>query len=154
MRRSLVVGNWKMNGNKESIRQLLVELRAGLKPECATKVGVCVPFVYIPEVSEQLKGSQVLLGAQNVADQVAGAYTGETSPAMLLEFGCKLAIVGHSERRSLYGETDALIATRYTNAINVGVTPILCIGETLHERESGKTFDVVKAQLEIGRAHV
>lgn len=148
MRRSLVVGNWKMNGNRESIRQLLADIRAGLGAGSKAQVGVCAPFVYIPEVAEQLNGSPVLVGAQNVADQVSGAYTGETSPAMLLEFGCKLAIVGHSERRSLYGETDALVAARYANAIKGGVVPILCIGETLDEREGGKTFDVVKAQLD------
>lgn len=147
MRRSLVVGNWKMNGTRDTIRKLLAEIRAGLGAENKTQIGVCAPFVYIPEVADQLKGSQIMLGAQNIGDQIAGAYTGEISPAMLLEFSCKLAIVGHSERRMVYGESDQLVAARYANALKAGIVPILCIGETLEEREAGKTFDVVKTQL-------
>ena len=148
MRQSLVIGNWKMNGSKESIRQLLTEIKAGLAANAKAQVAVCAPSIFISTVAEHLQGSAIWFGAQNVADQASGAYTGEISPNMLLEFGCKLALVGHSERRSLYGETDTLIANRYSSAISANVTPVLCIGETLEEREGGNTFDVVKKQLD------
>jgi len=148
MRRSLVVGNWKMNGSREKSRALVAGILAGLGEDAKADVGVCPPFVHIPEVAELLKGSPVLLGAQNVADQDEGAFTGETSASLLKEFGCSLAIVGHSERRALYGESSALVAARYAKAIEQGLTPILCIGETLEERESGRTFEVVGEQLD------
>ncbi|MBN2701270.1 MAG: triose-phosphate isomerase [Methylohalobius sp. ZOD2] len=148
MRRSLVVGNWKMNGTSESVRQLVDGVLAGLPQGKAVDAGVCPPYVFVPQVAQQLQGSPVLLGAQNVADQDSGAFTGEVSAPMLKEFGCQLAIVGHSERRMKYGETDALIAARYQKAIEHGVRPILCIGETLEQREAGQTFDVVDEQLD------
>jgi triosephosphate isomerase len=148
MRRSLVVGNWKMNGSREKSRMLVADILAGLAAGVNADVGVCPTFVFLPEVAEQLKGSAVLLGSQNVADQTEGAFTGETSAPMLKEFGCSLAIVGHSERRALYGESDALVAARYAKAIEHGIIPILCIGETLEERESGRTFEVVGQQLD------
>jgi len=147
MRRSLVVGNWKMNGSREKSRALVAGILAGLGEAAKADIGVCPPFVHIPEVAELLKGSPVLLGSQNVADQDEGAFTGETSASLLKEFGTQLAIVGHSERRALYGESSALVAARYAKAIEHGLVPILCIGETLEERESGRTFDVVGEQL-------
>ncbi|MCX8049120.1 MAG: triose-phosphate isomerase [Methylohalobius sp.] len=155
MRQPLVVGNWKMNGTRESVRELLDDILAGL-PERGVEVGVCPPYVFIPQAAAQLAGSSVLLGAQNVADQDQGACTGEVSAAMLKEFGCALAIVGHSERRLLYGETDALVAARYQKAIEHGLCPILCVGETLEQRETGQTFQVVAQQLDavLGRAGI
>ncbi len=147
MRRPLVVGNWKMNGTRASVRRLLEAILKGLPKDIPVDVGVCPAYVFIPQAAEQLKGSPVLLGAQNVADQEAGAFTGEVSAAMLREFGCQLVIVGHSERRLGYGESDALIAARYQKAIEHGLCPILCIGETLEQREAGQTFEVVDAQL-------
>lgn len=151
MRRSLVVGNWKMNGSREKSRALVAAIVAGLEgSDSNVSVGICPPFVYIPDVAEllQASASSVLIGAQNVADQTEGAYTGEISAPLLKEFACSLAIVGHSERRALYGESNALVAARYAKAIEHGLTPILCIGETLEERESGRTFEVIGEQLD------
>lgn len=146
-RRPLVVGNWKMNGTRASSQQLLADILAGLPADCRADVGVCPPALFIPEIAAALSGKTVRLGAQNVADQDAGAYTGEISAPMLREFNCSLAIVGHSERRAIYGETDALVAARYAKAIAHGVTPILCVGETLEEREANATFAVIDQQM-------
>ncbi len=146
-RRPLVVGNWKMNGTRTSSQKLLADILAGLPDGCATDVGVCPPAIFIPEASAAVAGKLIRLGAQNVADQDQGAFTGEISASMLREFGCSLAIVGHSERRAIYGETDALVAARYAKAIAHGVTPILCVGETLEEREANATFAVIDRQL-------
>jgi triosephosphate isomerase len=110
-------------------------------------VGVCPAFIFIPEVAQILAGSSILLGSQNVADQASGAFTGETSGSMLREFGCTLAIVGHSERRIVYGESNELVAARYRQAIASGLTPILCLGETLEQREAGATLNVLEEQL-------
>ena len=148
MRRSLVVGNWKMNGSREKSRALLADILSGLVQFAKADVGVCPPSVYLPDAAELLKNSSVLLGSQNVADQDEGAFTGEISALMLNEFGCSLAIVGHSERRMLYGESSTLVAARYAKAIQHGLIPILCIGETLAERESDRTFDVIGEQLD------
>ena len=148
MRRSLVVGNWKMNGNREKSKSLLTGILAGVGQDTKVDVGVCPPFVYLPFIGDALKGSSVLLGSQNVADQDEGAYTGEVSALMLKELGCSIAIVGHSERRLIYGESSALVAARYVKAIQHGLTPILCIGETLEEREAARTFDVIGEQLD------
>ena len=147
MRRPLIVGNWKMNGTSASVVTLLGDVLAGVT-DCRAEVGVCVPFVFIPQAAKILAGTPLVLGAQNVADHDSGAFTGEVSAAMLREFGCQLAIVGHSERRSLYGESDRLVAARYKQSIAGGVRPILCVGETLDEREQGKTLEVIDAQLE------
>ena len=146
MRRSLVVGNWKMNGTRASASALLNDILAGLGG-CRAEVGVCVPFVFIPQAAEALRGKSVVLGSQNVADQDSGAFTGEVSASMLREFGCTLALVGHSERRLLYGESSQLVAARYGRAIAQGVRPILCVGETLEQREQGKTLEVVDEQI-------
>ena len=147
MRRSLVVGNWKMNGSRAKARDLASAIVAGVAGAKAD-VGVCPPYVHLPEVGEILKGSPVLLGSQNIADQDEGAYTGEISASLLKEFNVSLAIVGHSERRIIYGESNGLVAARYAKAIEHGLTPILCIGETLEERESDRTFAVVGEQLD------
>jgi triosephosphate isomerase len=148
MRRTLVVGNWKMTGSREKSRALLSGILAGMGQVKTVDVGVCPPFVHLHEASEALKDGAVLLGSQNVADQDEGAFTGEVSASMLKEFGCSLAIVGHSERRMLYGESSALVAARYAKAIQHELIPILCIGETLDERESDRTFAVIGEQLD------
>ncbi len=148
MRRSLVVGNWKMNGNRASALALLADILAGVGEGVKADIGVCPPFIHIPELAEVLRDSKVLLGSQNVADQTQGAFTGEISAPMLKEFGVKLAIVGHSERRLVYGESDELVGKRYARAIENGLTPILCVGETLEERESDRTFSVIAKQLD------
>ncbi len=137
-----------MNGTLESSRDLLQKLRNRVDREGSRgEIGVCVPYVFIPEAREILNRSPILLGSQNVADQSSGAYTGEISARMLQEFDCRLAIVGHSERRLLYGESNELVAARFRQAIDSGLVPVLCVGETLEQRERGETFDTVLAQL-------
>lgn len=147
MRRPLVAGNWKMNGSKASIRELLDGIKAGMGEVGAVDVAVCPPFVYIPEVAEQLAGTAVRWGGQNVSHETAGAFTGEVAPSMLKEFGCHYVIIGHSERRTLYGETDEDVAKKFVAARAAGLTPIVCVGETLEEREKGVTEDVVGRQM-------
>lgn len=147
-RRPLVVGNWKMNCTRASAQQLLADILAGLPADAKAEVGVCPAYVFLPEASTALAGKHVQLGSQNVADQDQGAFTGEISAPMLKEFGCTLAIVGHSERRLVYGESSQLVAARYAKALAHGVTPILCVGETLEEREQDKTFAVIDEQLQ------
>ena len=147
MRRSLVVGNWKMNGNRASAESLAKGIIAGLGSDHAD-IAVCVPYVYLPYVAEVVKDTALALGSQNVADQSAGAYTGEISASMLKEVGVTYALVGHSERRSYYGDTDASVAARFKQAQEQSITPVLCVGETLEEREQDKTFDVINEQLD------
>src|SRR6185503_7377145 len=139
----LVAGNWKMHGSRASIAALLDALVKESPPSCA----VCVPFPYLAQVAERLRGSAIAWGAQNVSEHAQGAYTGEVSAAMLKEFGCRYALAGHSERRQLYGETDAQVAAKFAAARAAGITPILCVGETLQEREAGSTEEVVGRQL-------
>jgi triosephosphate isomerase len=148
MPRPLVAGNWKMNGTRESVRALVSQVRDGLDGLSDIDVAVCPSFVHIPEVAAALAGSRLQLGAQTVADQDAGAYTGEVSAPMLREFGCSLALVGHSERRQLYGESDVLVARRFAAAVRHGLMPVLCVGETLEQREAGETEAVVRRQVE------
>lgn len=148
MRQPLVAGNWKMNGTREGAQRLAQDIIQGLKVGHAAEVLVCPPFVHLAEVSRALKGSEVLLGAQSLCAEENGAYTGEVSGAMLKEFDCRYAIVGHSERRSLYGEGDAQVARKFMAAQKAGLVPILCVGETLAEREAGETPKVVARQLE------
>ncbi len=145
MRKKLVAGNWKMHGSLAENAALL----AALKPALAgIKAVVCVPFPFLAQAQAELTGSSIAWGAQNLSEQAKGAFTGEVSAAMLLEFGCTYVIVGHSERRSLYGESDALVASKYKAAQAAGLTPILCVGESLEERESGVTEAVVARQLD------
>ena len=148
MRQPLVAGNWKMNGSLDSIISLVEGIKAGMNSVTTAEMAVCPPYVYIPQVAALLEGSAISLGAQDVSDQEAGAYTGEVAPAMLTDVGCKYAIVGHSERRSLYGESDADTASKFAAARKAGLTPILCVGELLEEREQGITEDVVARQLD------
>jgi triosephosphate isomerase len=147
-RAKLVAGNWKMNGGRASNRRLLEELQEGIAGLSAVECAVCVPFPYLGEVAEQLRGSAVPWGAQNVSEHARGAYTGEVSAAMLVEFACRYAIVGHSERRQLFGETDSQVAAKFAAALDAKLTPILCVGETLQERDAGRTEKVVARQLD------
>jgi len=147
MRQSLVVGNWKMNGTRASTTSLAQGIIAGLGSNSAD-IAVCVPYVFLAGIGEIIKGSRLALGAQNVADKPSGAYTGEISATMLNEFGCQYVLVGHSERRSYYGDTNSSVAERFCQAQAQNITPILCIGETLEQREQNQTFDVVNEQLD------
>lgn len=148
MRQKLVAGNWKLNGSKTSIESLMGGILAGLKSMDNVAVAVCPPYVYIPMTQGLVAGSPIGLGSQDIADQDAGAFTGEVSGAMLKEFGCTYAIVGHSERRAIYGEQDADTARKFAAARKQGIKPILCVGETLDEREAGITEAVVARQLD------
>jgi len=148
MRARLVAGNWKMHGSLASNARLLDALKAGLKHAEGVDCAVCAPFPYLAQVSAALSGSRIAWGAQDVCEHDAGAYTGEVSGAMLKEFGCRFAIVGHSERRSLYAEDDSRVAAKFVAAQRAGLTPILCVGETLEQRERGETDSVVGRQLD------
>jgi triosephosphate isomerase len=148
MRQPLVAGNWKMNGSLDSITALVEGLKAGLDSVTTAEMAVCPPFVYIPTVASLIGDASISLGAQDVNDQEAGAHTGEIAPGMLTDAGCKYAIVGHSERRSIYGESDAFTASKFAAARKAGLVPILCVGELLEEREQGITEQVVSRQLD------
>jgi triosephosphate isomerase len=148
MRQSLVVGNWKMNGSIESNQSLLEDLKAGMATVKNSEVAVCPPFIYLQQVSDLLKDTAIGWGGQNLSQQDSGAFTGEVAASMLLDFNCKYVIVGHSERRSLYAETDQLVADKFAKAQAAGLIPILCVGELLEEREAGDTENVVKRQLD------
>jgi len=147
MRRKLVAGNWKMNGSKESIKELLDGIKQGIGEVKEAEMAVCPPFVYLADVQSQLSDTSIALGAQNVCTEEKGAYTGEVAAPMLKDFGCQYVIVGHSERRSYYGESDEIVARKFAIARAHGFKPILCIGETLEERESGVTNEVVARQI-------
>jgi len=146
MPRDLVVGNWKMKINQQSAQKLVDEIIAGM-PDIDADLAVCPPYLYIPEVSQLLANTSIGLGAQNVATHLEGAYTGEIAAPMLKEFNCKYAIVGHSERRANYADTDAAVAQRFKQAIDADIIPILAVGELLEQREQGITFDIVAKQL-------
>lgn len=148
MRRKFVAGNWKMHGSLSGNQVLLAALKAGFTGSARAECAVCVPFPYLAQVSGLLAGSPIAWGAQNMSEHDKGAYTGEVSAAMLREFGCRYVIVGHSERRSLYGESSALVALKAEAAAKAGLIPIVCVGETLEQREQGVTTDVVNAQLD------
>jgi triosephosphate isomerase len=144
-RATLVVGNWKMNGSRSANAALLAALRASAP--FPGGVAVCVPAPYLGEVAAALQGSAIAWGAQDCSSHDSGAFTGEVSAAMLAEFACRYVIVGHSERRALHGESDALVAEKAARALAAGLTPIVCVGETLAEREAGETAAVVARQL-------
>ena len=149
MRKAIIAGNWKMN-NTASEGVALVKAIAPLVTEATCDVVVCVPAIDIPAVSEALKGTNIRLGAENVHFAEKGAYTGEISAAMLKEYGVEYVIIGHSERRQYFGETDETVNKRTLTALNARLTPIVCVGETLEERETGKTEAVLHRQLEEG----
>lgn len=148
MRQPLVAGNWKMNGSRESIKTLLDGLKAGVGEVKVAEVAVCAPAIYLSDTQEQLQGSAIVWGGQDLSTETSGAYTGEIAASMLLDFGCKYAIIGHSERRAYHGESDQLVAKKYATARAAGLVPILCVGETLEEREQGITEEVVARQLD------
>ncbi len=145
--KKLIAGNWKMNASLAANDALVRELARGLEGDGACAVAVCVPAPYLAQVQMLRAGSVLELGAQDVSAHGEGAYTGEVSAAMLKEFGVHYAIVGHSERRQYHGETDALVAEKAKAALAAGITPIVCVGETLAERAAGRTEEVVKRQL-------
>jgi triosephosphate isomerase len=145
MRNRLVAGNWKMHGSRAANRALLEAIVAGA--EAAVACAVCVPYPYLAQAAELLGGTRVAWGAQDVSEHASGAYTGEVSAAMLAEFGCRYVLVGHSERRQLHGESDASVAAKFAAAQASGMTPVLCVGETLAERDAGGTEAVVARQL-------
>ncbi len=149
MRKPLVVGNWKMNGSRLSVSELLAGIANGPAELNAIEVVVCPPYPYIPQVESLLKESQISWGGQNLSAEAKGAFTGEVAGSMLRDFGCKYVIIGHSERRSLYFESDQLVAEKFVAAVDAGLIPILCLGETLGEREAGITEQVVARQLSV-----
>ena len=146
MRKTIVAGNWKMNASKESVNSLINGILSGMKG-VSSDVIVCAPFPYFSQVESLINGSNLMLGAQNLNVNSGGAFTGEVSADMIMDFGAQHVIVGHSERRSLYGETSAVVAEKTKAAIDAGLIPLLCIGESLEERESGNTETVVAEQL-------
>jgi len=146
MRRTIVAGNWKMNASKESVNKLILDILSGMD-EVRSEVVVCAPFPYLSQVEALITHSQVMLGAQNLNTNSSGAFTGEVSANMIKDFGAKHVIVGHSERRSLYGETSSLVAEKVQAALDNDLTPLLCVGESLEQRESGETEIVVAEQI-------
>jgi len=148
MRKRLVAGNWKMHGSLAANQRLLESIKTGAHAAPGVEIAVCVPFPYLQQAAAVLGGSAVAWGAQTLSEHDAGAYTGEVSGAMLRELGCRYVIVGHSERRHLYGERDVQVAAKFGAAQRVGLVPILCVGETLDEREQGATEEVVGRQLQ------
>lgn len=148
MRKIMVAGNWKMNGSTAMVGELLNGLLEGLGHKAPCDVVVFPPFPYLQQVQETLTATRVSWGGQNLNPAGKGAHTGEVSASMLLDFGCRYVLTGHSERRALYGETDTDVAERFKAAISAGLVPVLCVGETLDERERGETEAVVSRQLE------
>lgn len=148
MRQPLVAGNWKMNGSLASVGDLLAGIRAGISEVRVAETAVCPPFPYLALVQAALSGSTIHWGGQNLSTETVGAFTGEVAGYMLRDFGCTYVIVGHSERRTLYGEDDVVVARKFAVARAAGLRPILCVGETLAERERGVTREVVARQVD------
>lgn len=146
MRQKIVIANWKMNGDKASAARLVAHFKSRINTQAI--VAVCPPFVYLQQLQKLLEGSAIMLGAQNVNANTKGAFTGEISIPMLEEFGCKYVLVGHSERRSLFGETDQVVAEKFAAVCASDMTPVLCVGETEQERESDLTEQVILRQLD------
>ena len=156
MRKILVAGNWKMHSSSAMVKDLLEGLLAGAEKESDADMAVFPPFPYLSQAQSMLEGSSIHWGAQNMNPVPQGAHTGEVSAGMLLDFGCRYVLAGHSERRAIYGESDEDVADRFEAALASGLEPVLCVGETLEERESGQTESVVERQLDavLGRCGV
>jgi triosephosphate isomerase len=147
MRDFLVAGNWKLNGSSAANAELAEGILAGMPPSDSVKLLICPPYPYLGELAQMLAGTELSLGAQNVSEYESGAYTGEVSAGMLMDAGCEYAIVGHSERRAMMGESSDIVAAKFVAAISVGLKPILCVGETLEEREADQTQAIIDEQL-------
>lgn len=147
MRQPLVAGNWKLNGTLSSISELVSGIKERLPLVKNAELAVCPPYIYLPHVQKLLEGTDISLGAQDCSDQESGAYTGEIAAAMVNEFACKYVIIGHSERRHIYGDTSEKVATKFAHVVKNRLTPILCVGETLQEREDGHTEVVISKQI-------
>jgi triosephosphate isomerase len=148
MRRKIVAGNWKMHGSRAENTQLVESIASGFAGAAGTECVILPPFVYLHDVSRQLRDTAVQLGAQDVCAESQGAFTGEISAAMLKDVGCHYVLVGHSERRALYGEDDELVARKFAAAQARGLIPILCVGEQLAEREAGRAHEIIGRQLD------
>jgi triosephosphate isomerase len=148
MRRPLVAGNWKMHGSRAANQALLAELEMSINPEWPIDIVVFPPYVYLSDAVRMLEDGRIAVGAQDVCAEPGGAFTGQVSAAMLKDVGCSYAIVGHSERRRWYHEDDALVARKFAAALDSGLTPVLCLGETLDEREAHQTEAVISRQLD------
>lgn len=148
MRQKIIAANWKMQGDKAFIASLLSQILAGYSVKSQAECVICPPNVYLEYVANTLIDTEIKLGAQNLSEHEKGAYTGETSAAMLVDLGCRYVIVGHSERRHLYGETNEIVAAKFLQAKRNLLTPILCVGETLIERETQQTENIILNQLE------
>jgi triosephosphate isomerase len=148
MRQPLVAGNWKMHGSRVENANLVRSFLDLMRNEPRAEVLLCPPFVYLLEIGRMLKDTDVRLGAQSVCAEPQGAFTGEISAGMLKDVGCRYVLVGHSERRQIYGESDTLVARKFVAAQSQGLVPVLCVGETLEEREAERTHEVVSRQLE------
>jgi triosephosphate isomerase len=146
MRKTIVVGNWKMNASKESVNKLVMGILSGMS-NVSSEVVICAPFPYLSQVEAIITHSQVRLGAQNLNTNMSGPFTGEVSADMIKDFGAQHVIVGHSERRSLYGETNTIVAEKVKTALDSDLIPLFCVGETLEQREAGETESVVAAQI-------
>lgn len=146
-RTRLVLGNWKMHGNLAENAKLLTALLAAPRNASSTQMGVCVPFPYLAQTAQLLKGSLIAWGAQDISVHAHGAYTGEVSGAMLNDFACRYVLVGHSERRAMHAESDQLVADKAAAALKAGMTPVVCVGESLSERDAGQAVAVIARQL-------
>ena len=147
MRSFLVAGNWKMNGSNAVNAELVDGIIAGMPASDSVELLICPPFPYLGALAARIDGSRLMLGAQTLSEYDSGAHTGEVAPSMLVEMGCKYVLVGHSERRAIYGEDNATVAAKYAAAQKVGLTPVLCVGETLEERQAGQTESIIDQQL-------
>ena len=147
MRNPLVIGNWKMNGSRRFIAQLQESVVQGLDRDASVEIVVCPPFVYLGEMAQRLAGIGLRVGAQHVSEYESGAYTGEVAVAMLAEVGCRYVLVGHSERRALFGADDARVARQFAMVVGAGLTPVLCIGEDAVQRGAGQTWPTLRNQL-------
>ncbi|WP_116472962.1 triose-phosphate isomerase [Zobellella maritima] len=153
MRQTLVMGNWKLNGSKTLVQELLTALKGPAEAASQVAVAVCPPVLFLGQAQQELADSNIQLGAQDADIHTQGAFTGENSPAMYQEFGVEYVLVGHSERRTLHGESDAQVAAKFAAVQDAGLVPVLCIGETLEQFEAGQTQEVVERQLQAVIAH-